>query len=297
MPILSICIPTFKRIELTRQTIQSIYDDISGVDLADFEVVISDNDLECSSQVFEDEFKYDNFHYFPTNCEGFLNSFYVLSYGKGTFLKLQNNVDLFRKGTLSYLINQVKSLSEEKPIIYHTNGMLGKHDFQRFDSTDDFFKRLNYFCSWSAGFGIWKDDYDRIKNSIKIDKWFPQTSLLLDACLTKKSFIIDDTKLRNSLHIHKKGGYNTYEVFGVSFLDLMKEAEDRGIISSNTFETIKKSLFRRYLASRYLKTVILKRDSFDHSNIQEHLSKYYGKSAYIKLVVDAFLYPLRFVIG
>ena len=40
-PYLSICIPTYQRIEITRNTIKSIYADLEGVDLCDFEVIVS----------------------------------------------------------------------------------------------------------------------------------------------------------------------------------------------------------------------------------------------------------------
>lgn len=295
-PLVSICIPTYKRIELTRNTIESIYADSKGVDMSKFEVIVSDNDPEESSKVFEEEFKYDNFHYFPTRCEGFLNSFYVLSYGKGCFLKLQNNVDMFYKGTLAYLISQVKSLQDKKPVMFHSNGMLDKFTVSRYGDINDFLQNLNYFCSWSAGFGIWKDDFDSIKDNVKINKWFPQTSLLLSSCVKKRSFIIDDNILRHSQHINKKGGYNTYEVFGVSFLDLLNDAVGEDVISQYTFDNIRELLFKKYIASRYLKTVILRRDSFAHSNIQEHLEKYYGRFAMIHLVCDALLYPIRYAL-
>lgn len=293
-PLLSICIPTFKRIELTRNTIASIY--IDGVSLSDFEVIVSDNDPEQSSKIFEEEFKFDNFHYHATRCEGFLNSFYVLTYGNGEFLKLQNNVDCFKKRSLAYMIQQIRDLKMQKPILYHSNGMLENFRVDSFNNIDSFFSELNYSCSWSAGFGIWKSDFDKIRDTVRINKWFPQTSLLLSSCVGKSSFVIDDNILRDSQHINKKGGYNTYRVFGVDFLDLLDEAVKGNTISEGTFQNIKSNLFKRYIASRYLKTVILKRDAFDHSNIKEHLRKYYGGLAMIKLVIDSLLYPIRYML-
>lgn len=293
-PLVSICIPTFKRIDLTRKTIESIYSDSKDEDITNFEVIVSDNDSEESSRVFESEFKYENFHYYPTKCEGFLNSYYVLSYGKGSFLKLQNNVDMFKKGTLAYLIKQINVFKDKEPIIFHSNGMLNNFSVSEYNDINGFMQDLNYFCSWSAGFGIWKEDFDKIKDKVKINKWFPQTSLLLNACAGKKCFLIDDNILRESQPIHKKGGYNTYEVFGESFLDLLNDAVNDNLISVTTFESIRKILFKKYIASRYLKTVILKRDSFDHSHIQEHLKKYYGKLAMIRLFCDALIYPIRY---
>ena len=71
---LSICIPTYKRIDITRKTIASIYSDLEGVNIREFEVVVSDNDPMQSSKCFIEEFIFPNFKYYATDCEGFLNS-------------------------------------------------------------------------------------------------------------------------------------------------------------------------------------------------------------------------------
>lgn len=292
-PVLSICIPTYKRVEITRDTIKSIYADLEGVDLNDFEVIVSDNDIEESSRTFETDFKYPNFHYHATECEGFLNSFYVLSYGRGKFLKLQNNVSHFKKGSLKYMLNQAKNLLKNKPVIFYTNGMLGKHSVSQYDNIDDFLINLSFYSSWSAGFAIWKSDFDKIKDASSINRWFPQTSLLLESSKGKDSFIIDDNTIREGKPVSKKGGYNPYEVFGVSFLDLYQDYVNKGLIKSSTLSIVKEILFKKYLSSRYLKTVILRKDSFDHSNIQKHLSKYYGRFAFLKLIFYALIYPFN----
>ena len=291
-PILSICIPTYQRVEITRNTIKSIYENIDGVEMDDFEVIVSDNDPAESSRVFEDEFKYENFHYYPTTCEGFLNSYYVLGYGKGYFLKLQNNSSMFRKGSLKYLVKQIKKYSDLKPVLFHTNGALKRLDIREYGSTDEFYYNLSYYASWSAGFSMWKEDYERFRDVKSINKMFPQTSLLM-FCSDKRSFIIDDTLTREGQPVKNKGGYNPYEVFGSSFLDIFHDSFSRHIISFKTFNLIKNDIMRKYLATRYLKTVILKQDSFDTSDISIHLMKYYGRHAYAKLVFYALMSPFK----
>ena len=100
-PILSICIPCFGRVEYVRNTLNSIYSDNADVDLDKYEVVISDNDPKQAISVLADEFgTYPNLRYFHTECEGFMNSYHVLTYAQGNFLKLHNSQTLFRKGAL-----------------------------------------------------------------------------------------------------------------------------------------------------------------------------------------------------
>ena len=292
MVYLSICIPTYQRIEITRNTIASIYADLDGVSLDDFEVVVSDNDKQESSRIFEQEFSYKNFHYYQTNCEGFLNSFHVLGYGQGLFLKLHNNYTMLRKGTLKYLIEQVKLKQSVRPEMFFTNGLLGMKNRLEFTSFDEYMQKLSYFSSWSTGFGIWKKDYDSIKNETHVDKMFPQTSLFL-TCSNKDMFVLNDLQIFDDQKVPKKGGYNPYKVFGIGYLDLIKEILSLGKISQVTFDKIKKDLLNKYLATRYFKTVIAKMDSFEYDNIRIHLSKYYGKCGFLKLYLQVALVPFK----
>lgn len=291
-PVLSICIPTYQRIEITRNTIKSIYADLDGVDMDDFEVIVSDNDPAESSRVFKLEFNYDNFHYFPTKCEGFLNSYYVLGYGKGEFLKLHNNCDRLLPGILKYIIGVVKENIKEKPILFFSNGNRNFKGMLKFNTADTFLCSLSYFSSWSGGFGIWKEDYEKIQVN-NIDKMFPQTSMLF-ACLHKKSYILDNSKFMEGQLVVKKNGYNPYKVFAVDYLDLVHDIFKQSLISAKTFKKIKKDLFRKYLASRFLRTVILRYDKFDHSNIKKHLSKYYGNYGYIELFMWSLFSPFKY---
>ena len=158
-PYLSLCIPTYNRLDILQNTIESIYSDLKNINLDDFEVVISDNEPNRSSKEIVNKFEYKNLHYFPTVCEGFLNSFYVLSYGNGSFLKLHNNYTKLRKGSLEILINEIKDNIINKPVIYFSDGLKESGKIMEFDSYDLFIKKLSYFSSRSSGFGIWKEDF------------------------------------------------------------------------------------------------------------------------------------------
>lgn len=234
-PILSICIPTYNRLDILRNTISSIYSDLDGVSLDDFEVVVSDNSKEHTTQPVIEEFKYENLHYYPTDCEGFRNSFFALSYGKGDYLKLNNNYTMFRKGSLRILIEQLKSLKHNKCQVIYTNGLRKIKDVAYYDTFDSYMSGLSYFCSWSAGYGMWREDFERVKNNVEIDKYFPQTSLLLSQSY-KHDFAIDDRSLFEDQHVPKKGGYNIFKVFSVDFLNLIHGAYDYGTISEKTYK-------------------------------------------------------------
>lgn len=292
IPILSICIPTFKRVDVVRETIRLIYEDSVDVDFNDFEVVVSDNDPECESRCFVDEFKYPNFRYIPTDCEGFLNSYYALTYGKGVMLKLHNNRDHMKPGMLKYIINRIKSVADSKPALFFTNGNLGYKSPKEFKTADEFLYSLSYYSSWSSGFNIWREDFDKIKDTVKIDKMFPQTSLLF-ATLDRDKFMIDDIRLyKGSGHKEKKLRYNPIYVFGVEYVDLVKGIYEDGIISKRTFNKIRKETLKNYLALQYFKSKILRKNEIEYIDIRKNLNIHYGRFGWLKLVGYTLIAPL-----
>lgn len=55
-PVLSICIPCYKRINQVRNTLNSIYEANSEISMDDYEVILSDNDPEMEVKTLMDEF-------------------------------------------------------------------------------------------------------------------------------------------------------------------------------------------------------------------------------------------------
>ncbi|MCH4238409.1 MAG: glycosyltransferase [Clostridium tyrobutyricum] len=290
IPILSICIPTYNRLEILRKTIESIYKDLREVSLDEFEVIISDNSAKSTAQSLVEEFSYNNLYYYATNCEGFMNSFYALSYGHGLFLKLNNNYTMFRAGTLHQLIEQLKCLKTDKIQVIYTNGLKQSRKVQSFFSFDQYIAGLSYLSSWSAGYGMWKEDFDRIKDKVTIDKYFPQTSLLLTQYY-KKKFIIDDRIFFDDQHVPKKGGYDIFKVFSINFVKLIKKAYNDGTISKGTLQKVKSDLLYKYLSSRYFKTVIAHLDNFEHHNIKKTILTFYTYPQYLLMLFFSIISP------
>ena len=292
-PYLSFCIPTYNRLDILQNTLESIYTDLKDVDLDDFEVVVSDNELNQSSKGIVGKFEYDNLHYFSTDCEGFLNSFYVLSYGSGSFLKLHNNYTKLRNGSLKLLIREIKDNINNKPVIFYTDGLKQSGKIMKFDSYNSFISELSYFSSWSSGFGIWKEDFDTCSNAIEINKYFPQTSLLLSQS-GKSGFIINDKSIFDDQNVPKKGGYNIFKVFSVDYISLIALTYKKGEITIKTFEKIKSNLLLNYLSVRYFKTVIMRLDNFEKNDIKKNIKINYSLFSYYLMIVIALFSPFKF---
>jgi abequosyltransferase len=291
-PYLSICIPTYNRLEILKKTLDSIYSDLADVDLTDFEVVISDNEPNQSTKIIIDQFHFDNLYYHPTTCSGFLNSFEVLKFGTGMFLKLHNNYTMFRKGSLKKMIAVAKENQMVKPVMFFTNGLGQNGKAETFDTYDAFMYRLSYLSSWSSGFGIWKEDFEIILNSIDVNNYFPQTSILMTQ-FQKTNYIINDIPLFDNQDIPNKGGYNIFKVFSVDFISLIEMAYNTKQISQKTFDKIKIDLLLDYLSVRYFKTVIARMDNFEKKDIKKNIEVHYSTLMYYVLILTALFSPVK----
>lgn len=294
-PFLSICIPTYNRLEILINTIDSIYADVTEDIMDLFEVVVSDNSSDHNCQPIETRYaKYSNFHYYSTVCEGFLNSYYALTYGRGQFLKLHNNTALLKKKALLHMIDLVKDNAQTHPAIVFTDGYRLKGRVEQYGNFDGFMRGASYFTSWSTGFGMWKDDFDKIKG-IQLNKLFPQTSLLVTQ-LNKHMYIVDDYNLFVTQNVPQKGGYDIFNAFSVDYLNIIKDLRNDHTISEECYSYIKDALLYKFLSVRYFKTVIAKLDKFDHADIKGSLLINYSKIDYIKFKMASIWGPFRFIL-
>lgn len=293
VPFVSVCIPTYDRLDILRRTLESIYANIDGVDLSDFEVVVSDNQPNQSARRVVSEFCYKNIKYCPTTCKGFSNSVNALINGSGQLLKLHNNYVRFKKGALKSLIDDARLFSNDKPVVFFSGGVIFSGKKNEYFSFSDFMERLSYHSSWSAGFCIWKDDFLRI-SQCEYNEFFPQTSMLL-LMANKKKYIINDMPIFDDQSIPGKGGYNIFRVFAVEFVALIKDAFLRGDLSERVFLKIKRELLLYYLPTRFFKTVIARIDRFEKDGVKQSVTVNYSIVEYYFFVFLAFFSPFYFL--
>lgn len=294
-PLLSICIPCFGRVEYVRNTLNSIYQDNADVNLDMYEVVISDNDPKQAIRVLTDEFKrYSNLRYFHTECEGFMNSYHVLTYAQGDFLKLHNSQTLFRKGSLQIIIKEVEKYRNNRSLIFYTNGLLGKFHSSKYDTFESFMHALSYWASWSNGFNIWRKDFEQIGN-IKLNHLFPHTSLFLTQH-NAKEYCINDSLLFDVQRIPKRGGHNKFEAFTIEYPSLIDQCRKEGFISENCERHILHDIMIEFLPSLIFNKYIARIETFDATNFRQNIKRYFPKYAYGLVMFLSLLQPIKLVV-
>lgn len=295
IPLLSICIPCFGRVEYVRNTLNSLYQDNADIGLDKYEVVISDNDPKQAISVLANEFRtYPNLRYFYTECEGFMNSYHVLTYARGEFLKLHNSQTLFRKGALRTILGEVEKHKDKRSLIFYTNGLLGQFRSTEYDTFESFMYALSYWSSWSNGFNIWRKDFEQI-GDVKLNRLFPHTSLFLTQHCSEE-YCINDQLLFDVQRIPKRGGHNKFEAFTIEYPSLIDRCRKEGFISEKCEKRILHDVMTEFLPSLFFNKYIARIETFDATNIRQNIKRYFPQYAYGVVMFLSIFQPLKLVI-
>lgn len=282
-PILSICIPTNGIVEWMIPVVESIY--AQKVDNNLFEVVITDNggkdDLKKAMQSYD----YPNLHYYKTTSQGFTNQIDAFEKCSGLFCKMLNHRSKMMPGSINSLLGLIEKYKEEKPIIYCAEGNAKGGDLIECDNTDQFVHSMSYWVSWSAGTGAWKSDIIDVREK-QIDKYFPHIVFLF-GLRDESKYVIWNVKYEIMGSDEGKGGYNVFDAFGITLLDILSELRIRERITLETFVTVKKDLYG-FIKNLFFNEVVMPtKHTFITKNIPEIMNVYYGRYYYYKMVLWA----------
>jgi abequosyltransferase len=225
--LLSICIPTFNRANLLKNTLTSIFSQNANTN--DFEVVITDN---CSTDHTEEVVSiflanYKNINYIKLKDPIGVDSNIVnsLSNGTGQFLKLCNDTAIFEKDCINTMIETIQQNILDKPIIFFSNSDLYlKYNYgYSFNS----FIQINSFLTTSIlSIGIWKDDYNKLENIENAFEYkLPALNLLRKNFQKKNKYLIFNKKIFSVQYVKNKGGYNIFEIFVSNYLGIVLRGE------------------------------------------------------------------------
>lgn len=292
-PIISLCIPTNGIIEWVFPVLESIYS--QKVNNALFEVVISDNgnNEEFYNKIQEYKVNHENLIYEKTAAPLFLSEPECYKLAHGAFIKFINHRTKLTDGALEYFINFVQKYvnCETKPIIYYSNSTLkSKKTIQEFNRFSDFVENLRIYSSWSTGMGIWKEDFDKLRNNNNFNELFPHTTILFNERKREK-YIIDDTFLLDEMPQGKKpkGNYDLFYAFAVEYptilLDLVKDKD----LTVEAFLNLKKEIlnFCSVLAVDYF--VFRKYCSYDLSSFDKSMKVFFCKQT---VLFNMFIYAV-----
>lgn len=247
-PLLSICIPTYNRVDALKKCVFSIVDSkYYSPDIV--EIVISDNASTDGTFEFVKQFvschKNIIYNRNDRNIGGDLNFIKVLSIGNGEFLKLHNDYCEYWDEGLSFLINEVKRFKENHMLLFFSIREGDGFSSVMCKDMNSFIRTVTTDVSWIGSFGFWKDDFLCLENKdAKLDTKFMQTDWILRMIERKKSIVV----CKGEITIWQKlktshGDYNFVELFTTKFPKLFDTYVEKELISSTTYDYLMRQLF------------------------------------------------------
>ncbi|MBQ6957451.1 MAG: hypothetical protein IJP77_02700 [Bacteroidales bacterium] len=292
-PLLSLCIPTNGRVDWISSLLSSIYS--QQVDNTLFEVVITDNARNPELEKAVAALAQPNLKYYPTDSAGFTNQVDAFEKCSGVFCKMLNHRCVLLPGSIGKLIGLVREYQDSKPLIYCSNGHIKGPRVIDCPNLDSFVRNLSYFSSWSAGTAVWKDDMKGMREK-PVNSTFPHTLFLFQLREESRCLIwnVPYHYLQDDVG---KGGYNPFEAFGITFLDILSDLKEAGRIGEETYQFVKKDIFS-FLKFLYFNEVLRPtKNSYILTDIRKIVTTNYGKGAYLKIVLHSlFVAPVKMVI-
>lgn len=296
--LLSICIPTFNRAELLKNTLTSIYS--QKANHSDFEVVISDN---CSTDHTEEVVsnflsKYSNLKYVKHSApiDGNDNIVYSIKLGSGLFLKVSNDTALFDNESINSILKLIHNNKLNQPIVFFSN--IYKRVLNQSGNGFDNFIRINSFLVTSIlAIGFWKADFDNLRNIEDSQEYsLPALNMIRKNFELKDSFVVYNKKFFSVQYVKNKGGYNIIDVFVTNYLGkvLRKEFQIRNL-NYWTFEFEKIKVLVKFVAP-WLKLLRKNNSGFTYSidGANSKLFKiYYYNPLFYFLVFFFFFYDIK----
>ena len=254
--VLSICIPTYNRASLLKESLYSIVNQ-STYNPSKVEIIISDNCSTDNTEEVVSEFiqNYDGivYHKRATN-NGFLNILSVLQYAKGDFIKILNDYTIFGNNSLQELLLCVENNIQDKPQIFFGNGRFHTPNISNFYTYENFLTTITFWSTYLGGFSIWREDYLKCKH-LPVEEMFPHTSLLFMQN-QKSRYVLNNQILFINQKLESKGGYNLFEVFVVNYLAMYDEYVSTGMLTKKFIKEEKSRLFNGFIIDWMIKCFI-----------------------------------------
>lgn len=250
--LLSLCIPTYNRAKYLDDTLNSIVNQKRFQDTYEVEIIISDNCSEDDTRKVSEKYIsiYGEKIRYYRNSENIkdLNFEKVLSYGKGLFLKLNNDTLMHQNNTLDKIIESINHSKKNKDILFFSNGSLKNITKLQCKDLNYFVKTVSFYSTWIACFGIWKIDFDLLEDFNRSAKLqLVQTDVLLRLMSLPRYAFVDNSKIFDSVCPVFKGGYNIYQVFVTNYLGLLEKYHVNKKLTWITLFNEKSKLLKSFL--------------------------------------------------
>lgn len=247
-PLLSICIPTYNRVDYLRNSLESIINQ-EEFKLGKVEIIISDNastdNTKEVAQKYADTYK--NI-FFYSNEENINNNNFplALSRGTGCLRRLCNDTLCFKNGALNYICNIIEKYKYKRPYIFWGN-IEKNSEIQEMNFRDGI-KEIGYWITSIASFSIWDSECEKIENDTngaELLLWQVRKALEL---MSKKNEVVIVNK--NISYIqgvkNKNVSYGLYHIFCENYFKIINPYLENGLLTYEDIEFLEKNLLVKF---------------------------------------------------
>lgn len=300
--ILSICIPTYNRAAILRDTLER-YTSCEEFDDS-VEIVISDNASPDETPAVCKEFvqRYPNIRYYR-NEENVRDANFAIvqDYAQGEYIKLMNDNIYMLNEALRAMKQYVRAnMESRKPIFFVTGPVYNRiHQNECMCwNLDEYVQKVSLFVTAISLFGVWRTDWEKISNKTRFSKlqlsqvdWTYQLIEKYGMC---QLIYIEPFWCLSKGTEHKfSESYNFFTIHLNNYSVIKQVYEEKGLISAETMRKDGHVFLRHY--RKKIGEVLFGRhiDGFDYSGTKQILMRHFSKDWYFYWYLLS--YPLWYV--
>lgn len=298
LPLLSICIPTYNRVNLLSESLDILLTQINENNKNDIEIIISDNaSTDGTAELVTEKsriFKHAYIKYIRQveNIGSDRNFLFVISKATGKYFLVLSDDDFLLPGGVNGLLIRLKKHTNLDAMAINVSWYKNRYDenvqpIYTLDSDriiydrDSAFKFLSTNITFISCLVVRHDLVDKKIFLDPSEPFFPQSRLFLTALANEKGLLITKDIIiaaRGNIAV----GYDVFEVFVTSFGKLMNYAQSIGYCKDVTQNVLKQH--SRWLAG-YTEGLVLSKSvkckSFHRLDASKRVFAVFGFNVYV----------------
>ena len=274
-PLLSLCIPTWNRAKILSTSLNSFREQLASIDLSEIEIFVSDNasddDTPQVVQSFIDQGLPITYNRNSENVGAAGNFIKCMQWASGKYIWLLGDDDLLKDGAVSYILDLIRN-GDYGLIWLHSQNATKSSEKQEFFDREEFLEDVSYWITFMSGCIFLKETVALIEDC---ERYIPTRLLqvpfyIVSASLRMKNILVRKSVMQTGLDSGSNGGYNFYQVFVESYLNIWKEYLDKGVVSKKSYGFIKKDIYVHFIIHYNCKLLIL------HQDVKNENANYIG---------------------
>lgn len=290
-PLLSLCIPIYNRLSYLERQLTRMLEDKDLFE-KQIQLIISDNcstdDLRSCCEKYQKRGLKMHYHRNETNIGPDGNFDWCFHHADGKYVWLLGSDDIPVKGLLQKIIGL---LNEDYGLLHLSMRKLSQ-ELYLYRSSEEMAVAVNYWITFMSANIIRTDSLKTVDLSEYKRSFMIQVPAYLNACCSyqNNAVIYLPQYFEKENDGANNGGYNLFEVFITNLYGIFESFVQKGLLSKDALEKIKRVEYKEFLVTWIVSILILKTNkNFKRGADWKILNKHYGRKPYAYYYLFAYL--------